>query len=92
MLFDTMKLSFLPNRMPFDRFFIDNWRQVKAWMMPFAGAFEASALAERALRRFTQRPCIEHPTFQSTGGPLSSHHPWHGIYHHLSVMVNLNEI
>jgi len=34
--------------------FTDNWRQAKTWMMPLAGAVEVIALAQDALRRFTQ--------------------------------------
>jgi len=46
----------------------DNWRQAEAWILLFAGAVEMNALAQAALRRFTQRPWIERPTFQLRGG------------------------
>jgi len=36
--------------------------------MLFVGAVAVNALAQAALRRFTQWPCIEHPTFQLDGG------------------------
>jgi len=36
--------------------------------MLLTGAVEVNAVAQGALRRFTQWPWIEHPTFQLRGG------------------------
>ena len=47
-----------------------NWRQGEAWIVLLAGAIEVNALAQEALRQFTQWLWIEHPTFQLGGGHL----------------------
>jgi len=47
-----------------------NWRQAEAWNVLLAGAVEVNALAQGALRQFTQWQWIEHPTFQLGGGHL----------------------
>ena len=41
-----------------------NWWLAEAWIVLLAGAVEVKALAQGALRQFTQWLCIEHPTFQ----------------------------
>ena len=52
-------------------FFVDfgdgNWRQAEAWIVLLARAVEVNALAQGALRRFTQWLWIEHSTFQLRG-------------------------
>ena len=45
-----------------------NWRQAEAWALLLAGAIEVNALAQGALRRFTQWSWAEHQTFQLRGG------------------------
>ena len=47
-----------------------NWRQAEAWNVLLAGAVEVNALAQGALRQFTQ--WIEHPTLQLGGGHLTT--------------------
>jgi len=47
------------------------WRQAEAWNVLLAGAVEVNALAQGALRQFTQWLRIEHPTFQLGGGHLN---------------------
>jgi len=56
----------------------DNWRQVEAWIVLLAGAIEVNALAQGALRQFTQWLWIEYPTFQLEADtlPLSYCRPW----------------
>jgi len=49
-----------------------NWRQAEACIVLLAGAFEVNALAQGALRQFTQWLWIEHPTFQLGGGNLTT--------------------
>jgi len=47
-----------------------SWWQAEAWIVLLTGAVEVNALVQGALRRFTQWPWIEHPTFQLTGVTL----------------------
>ena len=49
-----------------------NWRQAKAWSLLLSVAVEVNALAQGALRRFTQWWWIEHPTFQLRGGHFTT--------------------
>ena len=48
--------------------FNDSWQQAEVCIMLFVEAVEVNALAEGALRRVTQWPWIEHPTFRLRGG------------------------
>jgi len=45
-----------------------SWRQAKAWIVLLAVAIEINALAEEALREFTQWLWIEHSNLQFRGG------------------------
>jgi len=49
-----------------------NWRQAEASIVLFAGAVEVNAPAQGALRRFTQWPWVEHPTFQLEGAHFTT--------------------
>ena len=49
-----------------------NWVQAEAWIELLAGAVEVNALAQGAIRQFTQWLWIEHPTFQLGGGDLTT--------------------
>jgi len=56
----------------FCNFGYGNWRQAEAWIVLHAGAVEVNALAQGALRQFTQCLRIEHPTFQLRGGHFTT--------------------
>ena len=45
-----------------------NWGKAEAWNVLLAGAVGVNALAQKALRWFTQWPLIEPATFKLTGG------------------------
>jgi len=47
-----------------------DWQQVETPNVLLTEAGEVNALAQGALRQFTQWPWIEHPTFRSRGGHL----------------------
>ena len=48
------------------------WRQAEAWIVFLAGAIDVNALAQGALRQFTQWLWMDHPTFQLRGRHLST--------------------
>ena len=50
----------------------DCWRQAEAWIVLLVGEVEVNALAQGALRKFTQWLWIEHPTFQLGGGHFTT--------------------
>jgi len=58
----------IPKTLFFVNFGDGNWRQAKALIVLLAGAIEVNALAQGALRQFTQWLWIEDPIFQLRGG------------------------
>ena len=49
-----------------------NWWQAEAWIALLAGVVEVNALAQGALRQFTQWPWIDLPTFQLGDGHFAT--------------------
>ena len=52
--------------------FVNFWWQAETWIVLLAGAVEVNALAQEALRRFTQWLWIEHRTFRLRGGHITT--------------------
>ena len=49
-----------------------DWWQADAWISPLAGAVEVKALAQGALRRFTQWLWVEYTSFKLRGGHFTT--------------------